>query len=258
MKRRWPVWLGALAVLAVAVIWGGAWWTAKQSETADDMARFETVDVYVTTFTTELLADAAYGALDDALGSGRATVARRSDVVARFDEVVLRSAYDNEPYVSLNIRPGGKIGAVLFANGDGRLIVTDRMLDLCGQDPDMLRGIFAHELSHRRLQHTKTRLIAAAPTGARLAMLQERPEAAAEGYRRHPEALLGVRFPGPVEQAARDDADARLSELGFATGGFERCLGILAQNREVPGVERFLKAHVPEAAEGEGTAKPTP
>jgi hypothetical protein len=243
MKRKHQVLLGASVTLLVgfAAAWDGR--DIPQTGLAAKMILIEHEQEYVTTFTTMMLSDHATHTIRKDMNATSLTQGQFDQVQDMFDRLVPRNPDTNEAYVFLSILDGGTLGAVLFSDSDYSITLTDEMIDLCGGEPDMLAGLLLHEIAHRDLKHSRIRLIGAALPEDRPALVLEDFETVAESYADHPERLVGFEFGPVMEPAARDYSDTKLREMGLETGGFERCLAILNNNREAPGVELFLRAH---------------
>jgi len=228
---------------------------AERAELAERMILIENEPEYVTTFTTLLLAAAATEAIRQDMTASRLPEARLKAIHADFDKVTPRNPHTNEAYLLLSILHGGALGALLFSDSDNQITMSDALVELCGEDREMLVGLLLHEIAHRDLKHSRIRLIGAALPEDRPDLIDEDFERVAESYHAHPERLLGFPFGATMETAAREHAHARLRGLGIATDGFERCLTVLEDNRKMAGVELFLKAH---ALPGDGAIEAVP
>ncbi|HEV2503969.1 MAG TPA: M48 family metallopeptidase [Mesorhizobium sp.] len=65
------------------------------------------------------------------------------------------------PY-TLNFRKGGIIGPNAFALPDGTVVLTDELVELAGQDDEIVLGVLAHEIGHVDHRHSLRQLYRAA------------------------------------------------------------------------------------------------
>ncbi len=67
---------------------------------------------------------------------------------------------------SLNFREGGAIGPNAFALPSGTIILTDELVDIAGDDNDMVLAVLAHEIGHVDKKHSLRQIYRAAGTAA--------------------------------------------------------------------------------------------
>lgn len=72
---------------------------------------------------------------------------------------------------TLNFRKGGAIGPNAFALPDGTLIVTDELVELAGDDTEMIVGVLAHEIGHVELEHSLRQIYRAAGVAGLIMMI---------------------------------------------------------------------------------------
>jgi len=75
---------------------------------------------------------------------------------------IARLSNGGEGGYTLNFRKGGAIGPNAFALPDGTLIVTDELVELAGDDTEMIVGVLAHEIGHVELEHSLRQIYRAA------------------------------------------------------------------------------------------------
>ncbi|MFE0014635.1 M48 family metallopeptidase [Mesorhizobium sp. NPDC059054] len=73
-----------------------------------------------------------------------------------------KSAFGPAAPHTLNFRKGGIIGPNAFALPDGTVVLTDELVELAGQDDEMILGVLAHEIGHVVRQHSLRQIYRAA------------------------------------------------------------------------------------------------
>lgn len=87
--------------------------------------------------------------------------AKKRAISEGFARIASQSARGASAY-TLNFRKGGAIGPNAFALPDGTLIITDELVELAGNDTEMLIGVLAHEIGHVELEHSLRQIYRAA------------------------------------------------------------------------------------------------
>lgn len=72
---------------------------------------------------------------------------------------------------NLNFRKGGVIGPNAFALPDGTVIVTDELVELAGDDNDLILGVLGHEIGHVERDHSLRQLYRAAGVTALIMLI---------------------------------------------------------------------------------------
>lgn len=104
------------------------------------------------------------------LGDSELDEARRGRILEGFRAIAALSAGGEEDY-TLNFRKGGAIGPNAFALPDGTLILTDELVELAGNDTEMIVGVLAHEIGHVELKHSLRQIYRAAGVAALIMLI---------------------------------------------------------------------------------------
>jgi Zn-dependent protease with chaperone function len=213
LERSWRLALAALTVVAAGAAWfayygvpAGAHWLALNTPLA--VARL------VTNETLSVLDNRVL------LPTGL-SAARQADIRARFQRVAGWQPRGHRYMVLFRNAPS--IGANAFALPDGRVVVTDRLVEMF-RDGQELDGVFAHEMSHVNRAHGLQSVYQASLVPAAIAFVTGDASQAGHIAAILPGVLLQSAYSRGFEQQADDDANLELRAHGEGPG---RLAGLL-------------------------------
>jgi len=97
---------------------------------------------------TQMIASTAFESLDKAvLTKSIIPAVKKKRIQEDFRLLTSYARYGKDGY-KLVFRNGGKIGANALALPDGRIILTDQLINWAGDDFEMIMAILAHEIGH--------------------------------------------------------------------------------------------------------------
>jgi len=141
------------------------------------------------------------------LSPSKLPATRRDALVAKFARIAPR---DGRAY-RIEFR-ASRIGPNALALPDGRLVVTDELIQLAGED-DAVLGVLAHELGHVEHRHLLRRLIAGAAVGAATTLLAADASGVLAAL---PAALANLSYSRDMEREADQYAIGLLRKHGMA------------------------------------------
>jgi hypothetical protein len=146
----------------------------------------------------------------------------------------------------LECRRGVRIGANAFALPDGRIVITDQLVELAESDEE-LEGVLAHEAAHVRRRHAARSLLR--NLGARLLASVVLGDASSvqAAFASFPMLLVETGYAREFEYEADRDAGRYLLASGRDTAPFRRLLQRLGQTHAGAGVPTFIATHPPGA-----------
>lgn len=154
LQRRWGWAVAAIAITVASVAAGYRWGLPAVSE----WLAFKVPDTLVAQLGSSTLA-----LLDESVLTPSALPASRQQALAaRF--AALAAPDGRKPAYRVLYRDGGPLGANAFALPDGTLVVTDRLVELAGNDEEIL-AVLAHELGHVDRRHGLRMLIQSSIVG---------------------------------------------------------------------------------------------
>ena len=243
MKRRWKFTLLAIVGLGIAGV--GAVLHKTRNYSVDQSV------IDVTSFTYDFLARAARDSLGDVLDYSPLPLAERAEAACL--SLGLRTSTGEAHCPRISVRQGGSVGTFMFSDANGELMVTDDLIMACGDDPAMLAGVIAHELGHsahlrqgteyQYWSHSKRRILAQVHGTARIKLLWEDFEDAADQILESPYSLIDYAFTPEEEAAANAYAAQLLEAADFPTDGFQRCLRTLRESPDLPGAPALVNSH---------------
>ncbi|MBP1886013.1 M48 family metallopeptidase [Sinorhizobium mexicanum] len=127
--------------------------------------------------------------------------ARRGKILDGFGDIAALSGVGGERY-TLNFRKGGAIGPNAFALPDGTLILTDELVELAGDDTEMIVGVLAHEIGHVELKHSLRQIYRAAGVAALIMVIAGDIGSGAEDVLVQGGGLLSLSYSRSAEAAA--------------------------------------------------------
>ncbi|THK37974.1 M48 family metallopeptidase [Ensifer sp. MPMI2T] len=135
------------------------------------------------------------------LGDSELDEARRGRIIEGFRAIAALSAGGEGDY-TLNFRKGGAIGPNAFALPDGTLILTDELVELAGNDTEMIVGVLAHEIGHVELKHSLRQIYRAAGVAALIMLIAGDIGSGAEDVLVQGGGLLSLSYSRSAEAAA--------------------------------------------------------
>ena len=182
--------------------------------------------------------------------------ARQARLRTRF-EAMTRAAGEGVPY-RLEFRSSPVIGANAFALPSGIIVMTDELVKLARNDPEVL-GVLAHELGHVRHRHTMRRLLESSATALIIAGVTGDIASTTSLAAAAPTLLLQTKYSREHEREADAFAIELMGKSGVEPRHFAAILARL--EGEAPrrgGLPGFLSSHPPTeeraALAGGGTA----
>jgi Zn-dependent protease with chaperone function len=130
-----------------------------------------------------------------------------------FARIAAHAEGASEDY-KLNFRKGGFIGPNAFALPDGTLVVTDELVELAGNDLQMITGVLAHEIGHIEHEHSLRQLYRAAGIAGLVMLVAGDVGSAMEDILTQGGGLLALSH----SRDAEAEADRRSVELMRAAG----------------------------------------
>lgn len=147
------------------------------------------------------------------LGESKLDEARRGNIVDGFRRIAAVSAAGEAAY-TLNFREGGPMGPNAFALPDGTLILTDELVNLAGDDSEMIVGVLAHEIGHVEHKHSLRQIYRAAGVAALIMLIAGDIGSGAEDVLVEGGGLLALSY----SRAAEAEADRHSVELMMKAG----------------------------------------
>ncbi|MEI3850303.1 MULTISPECIES: M48 family metallopeptidase [Ensifer] len=140
--------------------------------------------------------------MDRTLLDTSALAAERQNKIRDGFNAIARQSDRGEGGYSLNFRKGGTIGPNAFALPDGTLIVTDELIELAGDDTEMIVGVLAHEIGHVELEHSLRQIYRAAGVAGLIMMIGGDIGSGAEDILVQGAGLLTLSYSRSAEGAA--------------------------------------------------------
>jgi Zn-dependent protease with chaperone function len=131
-----------------------------------------------------------------------ALAAERQKKIRNGFDAIARLSDRGEGGYTLNFRKGGSIGPNAFALPDGTLIVTDELVELAGDDTEMIVGVLAHEIGHVELEHSLRQIYRAAGVAGLIMMIGGDIGSGAEDILVQGAGLLTLSYSRAAEAAA--------------------------------------------------------
>lgn len=147
------------------------------------------------------------------LGESKLDEARRGRILDGFRRIVAESSGGEAGY-TLNFRKGGAVGPNAFALPDGTLILTDELVELAGDDTEMIVGVLAHEIGHVEHKHSLRQIYRAAGVAALIMLIAGDIGSGAEDVLVQGGGLLSLSY----SRSAEAEADRHSVELMMKAG----------------------------------------
>ncbi len=207
MERSWRLTLTSLMIVAAGLAWSGYYGVPAGSH----WLALRTPPSIVRGITSETLS-----ALDNrVLLPSTLSPARQKEVLGRFDRV---AHWQGGGYrYALLLRNAPRIGPNAFALPDGRVVVTDQLVEIARNDQE-LDGVFAHEMSHVNHAHGLQSVYQASLVPAAIAFVTGDAGQVGHIAAILPGILLQSAYSRGFEQEADDDANLELRRHGEDPG----------------------------------------
>lgn len=154
---------------------------------------------------SKLVTDQSLAALDHhVLLPTTLPLARQQEIFARFRTVAGWENHGGSGY-QLLLRNAPHIGPNAFALPDGRIVMTDQLVAMTGNDVE-IDAVFAHEMSHVNHAHGMQRIYQASLVPAAIAFITGDASQVAQFAAVLPGILLQSAYSRGFEQQADDDA----------------------------------------------------
>ncbi|WP_457586611.1 M48 family metallopeptidase [Ensifer canadensis] len=140
--------------------------------------------------------------MDRTVLDASALAAERQQKIRDGFNAIARLSDRGEGGYTLNFRQGGAIGPNAFALPDGTLIVTDELVELAGDDTEMIVGVLAHEIGHVELEHSLRQIYRAAGVAGLIMMIGGDIGSGAEDILVQGAGLLTLSYSRAAEAAA--------------------------------------------------------
>jgi Zn-dependent protease with chaperone function len=142
------------------------------------------------------------------LKPSRLPIARQDQIEQSFAKISALAEGGSGHY-KLNFRDGGPIGANAFALPDGNLVLTDQLVDLAGDDTEMITAVLAHEIGHVEYKHSLRQLYRVAGIGGLVMLIGGDVGSGVEDAITQGGSLLALSY----SRSAESQADRRSVEL---------------------------------------------
>lgn len=127
--------------------------------------------------------------------------AKRRAIEAGFADLATRADRGTSGY-TLNFREGGAIGPNAFALPSGTIILTDELVDIAGDDNDMVLAVLAHEIGHVDKKHSLRQIYRAAGTAGLIMLIAGDVGSAVQDVLTNGAALLSLSYSREAESEA--------------------------------------------------------
>ncbi|WDZ77277.1 M48 family metallopeptidase [Ensifer adhaerens] len=144
---------------------------------------------------------------------------------------------------TLNFRKGGVIGPNAFALPDGTLVVTDELIELAGDDTEMIVGILAHEIGHVDLEHSLRQIYRAAGVAGLIMMIGGDIGSGAEDILVQGAGLLSLSYSRGAESAADRHSVELMQKAGRDPTAAARFFDLLEEKLGDHGDTSILSTH---------------
>ncbi|WP_454848258.1 M48 family metallopeptidase [Rhizobium binxianense] len=163
-----------------------------------------------------------------ALAPSRLDEARRGRIAERFRRIASNAEGGPDRY-RLNFRSSSVVGPNAFALPDGNIVLIDDLVDLAGDDDEMIAGVLAHEIGHVEYKHSLRQLYRAAGVAGLVMLVAGDVGSSIEDILTQGGGLLALSY----SRGAESEADRRSVEL-MRKGGMDpvaiaRFFGILEE-----------------------------
>lgn len=169
--------------------------------------------------------------------------AERQDRIREGFKAIAALSYRGEIGYTLNFRKGGPIGPNAFALPDGTLIVTDELVELAGDDTEMIVGVLAHEIGHVELEHSLRQIYRAAGVAGLIMMIGGDIGSGAEDVLVQGAGLLSLSYSRGAESAADRHSVELMQKAGRDPTAIARFFDLLEEKLDDHGDTSILSTH---------------
>lgn len=168
--------------------------------------------------------------------------AKRGAISEGFARIAAQSARGASAY-TLNFREGGAIGPNAFALPDGTLIITDELVELAGNDTEMLIGVLAHEIGHVELEHSLRQIYRAAGMAGLVMLIAGDVGDSVEDLLVQGGGLLALSYSRAAESEADRHSVELMEKAGYDAAAIARFFEILERKLGDTSGTNMLSTH---------------
>jgi predicted Zn-dependent protease len=168
--------------------------------------------------------------------------AKRGAISEGFARIAAQSARGASAY-TLNFREGGAIGPNAFALPDGTLIITDELVELAGNDTEMLIGVLAHEIGHVELEHSLRQIYRAAGMAGLIMLIAGDVGDSVEDLLVQGGGLLALSYSRAAESEADRHSVELMEKAGYDAAAIARFFEILERKLGDTSGTNMLSTH---------------
>ncbi|OCP04876.1 MULTISPECIES: M48 family metallopeptidase [unclassified Ensifer] len=156
------------------------------------------------------------------------TSERQDNIREGFKAIAALSSRGDAGY-TLNFRKGGVAGPNAFALPDGTLVVTDELVELAGDDTEMIVGVLAHEIGHVDLEHSLRQIYRAAGIAGLIMMIGGDVGSGTEDLLVQGAGLLSLSYSRGAESAADRHSVELMQKAGRDPTAIARFFDVLEE-----------------------------
>ena len=164
---------------------------------------------------------------------------KRRAIEAGFSELARKADRGTSGY-SLNFREGGVIGPNAFALPSGTIILTDELVDVAGNDTDMVLAVLAHEIGHVDRKHSLRQIYRAAGTAGLIMLIAGDVGSAMQDVLTNGAALLSLSYSREAESEADHYSVLLMTKAGKDPLALARFFTALQEKLPVGGEETSM------------------
>ncbi len=168
--------------------------------------------------------------------------ARRNRIVEGFRRIASQSARGEAGY-TLHFRGGGALGPNAFALPDGTLILTDELVELAGEDTEMILGVLAHEIGHVEHNHSLRQIYRAAGVTALIMLVAGDIGSGVEEVLVQGGGLLALSYSRSAEAEADRHSVELMMKAGFDPTAIARFFELLETKLDDRGGASIFSTH---------------
>lgn len=168
--------------------------------------------------------------------------AKKRAISDGFARIAEKSARGASAY-TLNFRKGGAIGPNAFALPDGTLIITDELVELAGNDTEMLIGVLAHEIGHVELEHSLRQIYRAAGMAGLIMLIAGDIGDSVEDLLVQGGGLLALSYSRSAEAAADRYSVELMDKAGYDQTAIARFFDIIEKKLGDTSETSILSSH---------------
>ncbi|KSV76391.1 hypothetical protein N185_14640 [Sinorhizobium sp. GW3] len=169
-------------------------------------------------------------------------IERQERIRDGFKAIATRSDRGEAGY-TLNFRKGGVVGPNAFALPDGTLVVTDELIELAGDDTEMIVGVLAHEIGHVELEHSLRQIYRAAGVAGLIMMIGGDIGSGVDDVLVQGAGLLSLSYSRGAETAADRHSVELMQKAGRDPTAAARFFDLLEKKLDDHGDTSILSTH---------------